>query len=206
VLFKPVPLLGPPRISTSLAVPAGHHNYSLGGELVSSFALGAVGAEDDLWLVAAEPPAEGPGASRALLSGRILDAFGRPLAVLEGNRLQEARRPAEVRETEAGWQLLSGGRVILEVETRASRAAGCAVSYVLGLLRDRRGAVRLESRGGPDSPSLVLHGPFAYGLRPDDRFGQNHGLSEEQCADAAARMRALAGAAGAAAPLAGGPA
>jgi hypothetical protein len=201
VLFKPVPLLGPPRISTSLAVPAAHHNYSLGGELVSSFCLGAIGAEDDLWLLAAEPPAEGPGASRALLAGRILDAFGRPLCVLDANRVVEATRPATIEETERGWRLLAAGQAVLEVETRPSRAAGCAVSYIRGLLRDRRGAVRLETRGGPDSPSLVLHGPFAYGLRPDGTFGQNHGQSDAQCALAAARMRALASGAGAAPPV-----
>lgn len=195
MLFKPVPLLGPPRISTSLAVPSAHHNYSLGGEMVASFALGRAGAEDDFWLLAAEPPSGEAGAARALLAGRILDAFGRPVCVLEGNRIAPQDRGALRQDTPHGWRLVAGGQVVLEVETRFSKAAGCAISYIHGLLRDKRGAVRLESRGGPDSPSLVVHGRFAYGLRPDDTFGQNHGLTDEECAEAARRMRAMARAA-----------
>jgi hypothetical protein len=193
VLFKPVPLLGPPRISTSLAVPAAHHNYSLGGEMVNAFALGPVGAEDDLWLVAAEPPAEGEGACTALITANILDAFGRRLAAVSGNRLTFGAKSAEIVPTAQGWRLVAGGQAVLEVETRLARAAGCAISYLHGLLRDKRGAVRLETRGGRDSPSLVIHGRFAYGFRPDGTFGQNHGLTDEEIGRAGALMRAGGG-------------
>lgn len=192
MLFKPVSLLGPPRISTSFAVPAAHHNYSLGGEMVNAFALGPIGAEDDFWLVAAEPPVEGEGAAAALLSGSLLDAFGRRLCVLERNALAWAGPGVELGRTEQGLEVRSSGQLILMAETRFARAPGCAVTYIHGLLRDRRGAVRLESRGGPDSPSLVVHGRFAYGLRPDDTFGQNLGLDDAQLARAAALMRAMA--------------
>ena len=193
MLYKPVPLLGPPRISTSLAVPGALHNYSLGGEMVNALALGPVGAADDFWLVAAEPPAGEQ--CRALLSACVLDAFGRRICTIDGNRVAQADRPAEIEATELGWRLLASGQVVLEVETRLPRAAGCAISYIHGLLRDKRGAIRLESRGGPHSPSLVVHGPFAYGLRPDDTFGQNLGLGGPYLERAAAMMRAMASAA-----------
>lgn len=189
MLFKPQPLIFPPKVSTSLLVPAEHHNYALAGQLVNAFAAGRIGAEDDLWLVGAEPPRTGEGAAQPLLSGNLLDAFGRRLVTLDRNEIVFQARPCTLQPAEGGWRLLAGGQEVLRVETRAVHAAGCAVTYLHCVLKDRTGAVRLETRGGPDSPTLIVRGRHAYGLRGDDTFAMNEGLSEEELARAVALLR-----------------
>ena len=189
MLFKPQPLIFPPKVSTSLLVPAEHHNYVLGGQLVNAFAAGRIGTEDDFWLLGAEPAAEGEGAGRAVITGNILDAFGRRLVALDRGRITFAARPSEVVAAEDGWRLVCGGREVLRCETRPGRPGGCAMTYLHGLCKDKRGSVRLETRGAADSPSLLLRGPHAYGLRPDDTFAMNEGLSEEELRQAVALLR-----------------
>ncbi len=189
MLFKPQPLIFPPKVSTSLLVPAEHHNYALAGELVNAFAAGRIGAEDDFWLVAAEPPPQGESASLPRLSGNLLDNFGRRLVSLKANRITFAARPCEIIPTSDGWRLQCGTREVLRVETRPARAGGCAISCLHGIQKDKRGSVRMESRGGVDSPSTMVHGPLAYGLRPDDTFAMNEGLSEAEARQAVELLR-----------------
>ena len=189
MLFKPQPLIFPPKVSTSLLVPADHHNYVLEGQMVNAFAAGRIGAEDDFWLAGAEPAIQGEHAGRPRITGNILDAFGRRLVTLEGNRITFAARPSEIVRTDDGWRLVCGGREVLRLETRPARAGGSALTYLHGMCKDRRGAVRLETRGAADNPSLLLRGPHAYGLRPDDTFAMNEGLSEEELRQAVAVLR-----------------
>jgi len=58
------------------------HNYHIGGTTVNAFVIGEVGAEDDFWLVGAEPP---EGSPYPLLTGNILGSDGTPLFKLVRN-------------------------------------------------------------------------------------------------------------------------
>jgi hypothetical protein len=190
VLFKPVPIIGPTQIEASLAVPAKHHNYAVAGKMLNAFAVGAIGAEDDFWLVALEPPAEGEGPYRPILYANLLDAFGRRLVTLTRNEATWNPRGCAVAQ-DGERLVVSGpdGREVLRVTTTWVRANGCYVSYFRCRLKDRQGVVRAESRGQADQPTLMVYGKAGYGIRPNATFAQNDGLGEEEVR----RVMALAG-------------
>lgn len=186
-MFKPQPLIFDPKVSASLLLPAPHHNYAVGGDLVNAFAVGPVGSDDDFWFVALEPPTTDAAEAGPLICANLFDAFGRRLLTLDHNEPIHNPRGCRI-ERGPGEFLVTDphGRDLCRVETREVRAAGCRVSYIRALFKDRSGAVRLESRGPVGSPSLVLQGRYAVGLRADDTVAVNRGLSEGEVAALAA--------------------
>jgi hypothetical protein len=183
LLFKPQPLISPVQVETSMAIPAPHHNYAVAGGMYNAFALGPVGAEDDFWLVALEPPQQGPGASRPRLSANILDAFGRRLLTLDEGAATYNPRGCAVGATDGSYRVTGpDGRELLRVDTVWVKALGYHVSYFHCRLKDRTGVVRMESQGSADAPSAMLHGPAAYGIRAGGTFARNDGLRTEYVA------------------------
>lgn len=190
-LFKPQKLLFDPKVSASLLVPAPHHNYAVGGNLVNAFATGPIGAEDDFWLVALEPPAGKVDGIRPLISANLMDAFGRRLLTLDRNRPTFNPRDCRVEESADDLRIIDGrGRDICRVNTRAVQAAECRVSYIHALFKDKAGTVRMETRGPATSPSVVLSGRYALGLREDDTLAINKGLTDLEMARLAAMAHA----------------
>ena len=190
-MFKPQPLIFDPKVSTSPIIPARHHNYAVGGNLVNAFATGPIGAEDDFWLLALEPPnAEGL-AVGPLICANILDAFGRRLLTLERNA--PTFNPRGCRVEAAGGRLDvtdARGRGVFHIDVREVRAAECLVSYISGYFKDKNGAVRMDTRGPEANPSVVLQGRHGLGLRPDGSIALNKGLTDEEVARVAAMAQA----------------
>lgn len=181
MLFKPQPLISPVQIETSMALPARHHNYAVSGGMCNAFAVGAIGAEADFWLVAGEPPSEGEGASLPLLYANLLDGFGRRLLTLAANRPTYNPKGCSVQAETPGLRVLAAdGQEVLRVDTVWVKAMGYHVSYFHCRLKDRAGVIRMESRGASDQPSAAVHGRAAFGVRPNGTFARNDGLSEEQ--------------------------
>lgn len=174
--LKPITLIFPPKVQTSPLFAAPDHNYAVGGQLVNAFAAGAIGAEDDFWLVALPPATDGTHPAGPLICANLLDPFGRRLLTLERNAPTFNPRGCLLESNPDRLVVTAGRRELLRIEVRPVRAAGCRVSYAFALLKDRHGAVCLETRGPDDSPSVVLHGHHGLGLRPDLSIALNHGL------------------------------
>ena len=181
MLFNPnTPLLFDLKVPFAKARPSPYHNYELAGGLVNAFALGPIGAEDDLWLAALEPPPVGEGAAQPLVCGNLLDPFGRRLLTLDFNLPTFNPKGCAVTAGPDGLDVRDpGGRALLTIRTGRARPEEPAVSYVQGLLKDRTGAVRLEARAASGRPSLLLHGPLAYGVGADGRVAVDDGLGDE---------------------------
>lgn len=181
MLFNPnTPLLFDLKVPFAKARPSPRHNYELAGGLVNAFALGPIGAEDELWLAALEPPIDGAGAGRPLVCANLLDPFGRRLLTLDFNQPTFNPKGCQVTAGPEGLDVRDpGGRALLTIRTGRARPELAAVSYVQGLLKDRTGAVRLETRAASGRPSLHLHGPLAYGIGPDGSVAVDEGLGAE---------------------------
>ncbi len=195
MLFNPnAPLLFDLKVPFAKARPSPHHNYELAGGLVNAFALGPIGSEDDLWLAALEPPTTGPAAGRPLVCANLLDPFGRRLLVLEFNRPTFNPKGCQVAAGPEGLDVRDpGGRALLTIRTGRSGSEAAAVSYVQGLLKDRTGAVRLETRAAAGRSSLHLHGPLAYGIGADGDVAVDEGLGAEATRRLADLARRAAG-------------
>lgn len=188
-MFKPQKLIFDPKVSTSPLIPARHHNYAVGGNLVNAFATGPLGAEDDFWFVALEPPDAEDQPVLPVISANILDAFGRRLLTLARNEVVHNPRGCRVASGADRLEVTDArGHEVFRVDVRPARAAECLVSFISGHFKDRSGAVRMETRGQEASPSVVLHGRHALGLRPDGTVAVNKGLTDEE----AARFSAMA--------------
>ena len=190
-MFKPQPLIFDPKVSTSPLIPARHHNYAVGGNLVNAFATGPIGSDDDFWFLALEPPDEPGHPIRPVICANLLDAFGRRLLTLERNVPTFNPRECRVEGTDDRLTVTDArGREVCRVDIREARAAECLVSYISGHFKDKTGAVRMETRGPVANPSVVLQGRYGLGLRPDGTIALNKGLTDPEAAQVAAMARA----------------
>lgn len=106
------------KLSGDATYRAADSNYVIGGNVCNAFAVGAIGADDDFFMIAARPR---PESNYPLISGNFLDAGGRVLCKLERNVfVTNPGNCTKIFGERIGYEIRdANGSLLLRVSTRA---------------------------------------------------------------------------------------
>ncbi|GGF22158.1 hypothetical protein [Hymenobacter cavernae] len=162
--------------------PGDYNNYLIAGNLINAFAIGAVGSEDDFFLIGMEPFDESP---MPLISGRVFDSEGALLFSLDKNNIINNQHNFTFHYGDnAGYAISdSTGKLILKVQTKFQKAIGKGnqefeswITTITANLYNKKGELVFEANSGePDErilakTNLILGFSKPAGLPPRRAF------------------------------------
>lgn len=176
-------------LAQNVFTPGRYNNYLVAGNLTNAFAMGDIGAQDDFFLVGAEPPDE---SIYPLLTGNVLDSEGQPLFKLVRNVLTiNPGQCSKIVSDHVGYEIHdSAGNMVFKVETKFQKVAGMEdgegfITTLRGTLYDKHGAVAFAAHGG-DSEHLEANAKMALGFTGNSfAFSQGMGARDTEIARSA---------------------
>jgi hypothetical protein len=156
------------------------NNYLVGGNICNAFALGALGSDDDFFLVGAEPNEE---SNYPLLTGNILDSEGNILFRLVRNMLViNPGHCSKILGDHVGYEIHDGnGHLIFKVQTKFERLPGESIeSFVTTIAANffnKAGNLVFFATSGSDDERIESRVNSAFGF--SGGFGLVQGMDSD---------------------------
>lgn len=161
------------RISGCVAEPSQFNNYIIGSNICNAFAIGDIGAEDDFFIIGAEPIKE---SNYPIITGNFLDSEGQFLFRLEQNTLiVNPGKCSKVLSDRVGYEIHdSEENLILKVSTHFDFLEKldyeCWVTTIEGNFYNKKAVLVVEANG---TEGFIQTNNTFYALE----LGQGHPLA-----------------------------